>query len=212
MRLLLVSGVGLFFWLIKGLRQKQFKKQDWYVVWLGVIAGAYFLAVTLWDWRFRRAYGFSFGLQGRYFFPTIVAHMVLIMMGLMNLIPKTLKYSAVVLRKIPPASQRGEPNPSLIKRGNPSLLQREARRDFGTKLVMFTLCFWWVTLSFIGLWTVITAYYQLWPLQRLWWQVSQYKPFWFKAEWWFVWAGLFGIAMTGLIMSLIRELLNKKRT
>lgn len=162
MRLLLVGGLGLVVWLIQRIRQKSWERQDWLVVWLGVVTGSYFLAVTLWNWQFRIAYGFPFGVQGRYFFPTITAHMALIIVGLTSLVPRKFE-----------------------------------------RWLLALLNGWWLVLSGIGLYIVLAAYYQLWPLQHLWWQVSQYKPFWFKAEWWFVWIGLFGIALTGLVMSFI---------
>jgi 4-amino-4-deoxy-L-arabinose transferase-like glycosyltransferase len=165
MRLLLIGGLGLAVWLVQRIRQRSWKRQDWYIVWLGVVAGAYFFSVTLWNWQFRIAYGFPFGVQGRYFFPTIVAHMALIIVGLTSLVPRKLE-----------------------------------------RWLLALLSGWWLVLSGIGLYIVLAAYYQLWPLQHLWWQVSQYKPFWFKAEWWFVWIGLFGIALTGLIMSFIAAL------
>jgi len=41
----------------------------------------YFISLMLWDYYFRRAYGFSFGLQGRYYFPVITTHMFFIVIG-----------------------------------------------------------------------------------------------------------------------------------
>ena len=71
--------------------------------------------------------------------------------------------------------------------------------------VVLLLSGWWIALSLIGLWVVIKAYYQVWPLQSLWWQMSQYKPFWFKVEWWFLWLALFLIAVLGLLAAFLRE-------
>ncbi len=164
MRLLGLTVLGLLIYLIKIIRQKRLKTQDWQIGFLALIALAYFLAVTLWNWQFRIAYGFPFGIQGRYFFPAIVSHMAIILVGLTSLAPKRL-----------------------------------------IRWVVLLLSGWWITLSFIGLWTVTKAYYQTWPLQTLWWQISQYKPFWFKAEWWFLWLMLFFISLLGLLVTLFKE-------
>jgi len=164
MRLLGLTILGLLIYLIKIIRQKKLKARDWQIGFLGLTALTYFLAVTLWNWQFRIAYGFPFGIQGRYFFPTIVSHMAIILVGLTSL----------------------------------------ASKKF-IKWIVMALSAWWITLSFIGSWTIIKAYYQTWPLQTLWWQISQYKPFWFKAEWWFLWLALFLIALLGLLAGFLRE-------
>jgi hypothetical protein len=89
---------------------------------------------------------------------------------------------------------------ALIIVGLTSLVPRKFER-----WLLALLNGWWLVLSGIGLSIVLAAYYQLWPLQHLWWQVSQYKPFWFKAEWWFLWVGLLGISLGGLISSLTSQ-------
>lgn len=75
MRILLVAGIGLG---IKLWRRK-FEPGFWIIVWSAVI---YFLALFFWDFQQVRSAGFPFGLQGRYYFPTIVPHMVLLIIGL----------------------------------------------------------------------------------------------------------------------------------
>jgi hypothetical protein len=42
----------------------------------------YYFSILLWDYQHFKMYGNSFGIQGRYFMPTIAAHMILIMFGL----------------------------------------------------------------------------------------------------------------------------------
>jgi len=49
------------------------------------VSGVYFLALTVFDYLFIKSYGFSFGFQGRYFFPVISAHMGLLLMGIKTL-------------------------------------------------------------------------------------------------------------------------------
>jgi len=75
MRLLLVAGIGL---VIKLFRRK-FGPGFWLIIWS---AAVYFLALFFWDYQQVRNAGFPFGIQGRYYFPVIVPHMVLLVMGL----------------------------------------------------------------------------------------------------------------------------------
>lgn len=75
MRILLVAGIGL---VIKFWRRK-FEPGFWIIAWSALI---YFLALFFWDWQQVRSAGFPFGIQGRYYFPTLVPHMILLIIGL----------------------------------------------------------------------------------------------------------------------------------
>lgn len=163
MRILGLVVLGLLVYGLKIVKQKKIRQKDWQIGFLALIAITYFLAVTLWNWRFRIAYGFPFGVQGRYFFPAIAAHMSLIIIGLTNLVPKSFE-----------------------------------------RWLLLLFSGWWLVLSLIGLWIVIVSYYQVWPLQTLWWQISQYKPVWFKAQWWFIWLGGYLITLIGFAFSYLR--------
>ena len=83
MRILLVVGIGL---VIKFWRRK-FESGFWLIVWSAVI---YFLALFFWDFQHIRNAGFPFGIQGRYYFPVIVPHMVLLVMGIKQIWSKLL--------------------------------------------------------------------------------------------------------------------------
>lgn len=83
MRLLLVAGIGL---LIKMFRRK-FEPGFWLMVWSALV---YFLALFYWDWQQVRNAGFPFGIQGRYYFPTIVPHLVLLVIGIKTIWNKLL--------------------------------------------------------------------------------------------------------------------------
>lgn len=76
-----LSGLGLIWYLIRP--QKWIKLHQ--VVILFVWAFVYVAAITLWDFDMVRKNGISHGLQGRYFFPTIGAHMGLLLIGFMSL-------------------------------------------------------------------------------------------------------------------------------
>lgn len=74
MRILVVGGIGL---VIK-LWRRQFEPGLWLIVWSALL---YFLALFFWDFQQVRNAGFPFGIQGRYYFPVIVPHMVLLVAG-----------------------------------------------------------------------------------------------------------------------------------
>ena len=78
MRLLVVVGIG---WLIKLFRRK-FEQGIWIIVLSAVV---YFLALFFWDFQHIRNVGFSFGIQGRYYFPVIVPCLILIIIGLQSI-------------------------------------------------------------------------------------------------------------------------------
>lgn len=83
MRILLLTGIGLVikFW------RRRFEPGFWIIVWSALV---YFLALFFWDWQQVRNVGFPFGIQGRYYFPTIVPQMVLLVIGIKTLWPKLL--------------------------------------------------------------------------------------------------------------------------
>jgi hypothetical protein len=51
----------------------------------------YFLVFLIWDYFFRASHGFSFGIQGRYFFPLIVFQMVILIIGIRQVLEIVLK-------------------------------------------------------------------------------------------------------------------------
>lgn len=97
-RILILSLIGLFIWIFKLIRQRKLDKQAKVLTFLAYSAVSYFGALTLFDWLFYKYHGFYFGIQGRYFFPTIVAHLSLVFVGLLVLSPKSFKkWAAAIL-------------------------------------------------------------------------------------------------------------------
>lgn len=83
MRILLVAGVGLIIKLFR----RRFEPGLGIIIWSAVV---YFLALFFWDFQQIRNVGFPFGIQGRYYFPVIVPHMVLLVIGIRTLWSKLL--------------------------------------------------------------------------------------------------------------------------
>ena len=81
-RLVLVAVIGLVIKLVKTIKQKKFTQIDLYLTFITWSALAYFTALTFWDWTFMKNNGFSFGIQGRYHFPVLLSHMILLFVGL----------------------------------------------------------------------------------------------------------------------------------
>ncbi|MBI4092264.1 MAG: DUF2142 domain-containing protein, partial [Candidatus Levybacteria bacterium] len=90
-RLLILSILGLLILIYKTIRQNKFDQQTKVLIFLAYVAAAYFLSIAIFDWFFIRGHGFSFGIQGRYFFPTIIAHIGLVFVGLLTLSPESFK-------------------------------------------------------------------------------------------------------------------------
>ncbi len=84
---LVLATLGIFY----ALYQSHFRKTNvpaknlWFLICTSCM---YFMAITTFDYFFTIAHGFSIGVQGRYFFPTIVPHMALILIGVITLISK----------------------------------------------------------------------------------------------------------------------------
>ncbi|MBI3558774.1 DUF2142 domain-containing protein [Candidatus Gottesmanbacteria bacterium] len=72
--LTIISFIGFGVYLIKHRNKK--------ILFMAYAAVVYFLAITLFDFAFWQTHGYSFGIQGRYFFPVIIPFMVIFLVGL----------------------------------------------------------------------------------------------------------------------------------
>lgn len=91
-RLLMLTSLGILIYFIKVIKEKRFfKRENLKILFLLSAAVIYYFSIISWDFFFRSSQGFSFGIQGRYFFPTIVSHMLIILLGLTSLIPHKFK-------------------------------------------------------------------------------------------------------------------------
>ncbi len=85
-RIMILASIGLFLKLIFILKKRT--QEDWYLLYMLLVSLIYFSGILFWNYIFFQNHYFSFGLQGRYFFPTIVAHMALLLIGLITIIPE----------------------------------------------------------------------------------------------------------------------------
>lgn len=81
-RVLVVAAIGVLIALARPIVKKKLTDFDKILYFLIVASFIYYAVIIIWDYYFRLDHIFSFGIQGRYFFPLVVAHLVIILMGL----------------------------------------------------------------------------------------------------------------------------------
>lgn len=92
--IMVIAAVGL----VKFSIQKTSDFRRGHLMILILFSVVYVAALTLWDFDVFRKRGFSHGIQGRYFFPTIGAHLGLLLIGWSNLVGRRwrLKWSSLL--------------------------------------------------------------------------------------------------------------------
>lgn len=80
-RLTLISVFGLLIYFLKIIKKRQFSANFFPVIFMLFTSIMFFLAITVMDYAHFKSHNFSLGIQGRYFFPTIVPHMALLLLG-----------------------------------------------------------------------------------------------------------------------------------
>lgn len=189
MRLLAIAVLGLFIKIFITIKKKDFNRQNLLLAFIFYIASVYFLVLFIWDWFFYRGNGYSFGIQGRYYFPVIITHMILLVVGLetfFSAILKLLKFCKFLFFSV-------ILSPDLI--GTKDLGTKcciidacarfFSRRNVGirmTKAGDFLLCFWFILLNLIAFFWVAGSYYDLSNLNNFIIQASQYKPWFAKGN------------------------------
>ena len=92
---LAVSLFGLVHYFLTRVWRKKFTTTDWQLMLL-IFSSLWFgFWLLLWDYMLVRSIGFSHGIQGRYFFPNISAHMTLVVFGLWQLLKK---YQRIIVK------------------------------------------------------------------------------------------------------------------
>lgn len=82
-RLVPIAIIGLIIKTILIFKKGKYKEHIWFFFFILVIA-IYFMALTTFDFLYRKNNGFSFGIQGRYFFPVIIPTLVLLLTGFLR--------------------------------------------------------------------------------------------------------------------------------
>lgn len=80
-RLLLISLIGLFIYLVKFAKSKKINREILILSFMILSIIIYFSTLLIWDYFFRLKNNFSFGFQGRYYFPLISAEFLIIFFG-----------------------------------------------------------------------------------------------------------------------------------
>lgn len=84
-RVVLLSVIGLGVYLYKLIKRKVVISGGYQTLFMFLASAAYAVAIFWYDWQHTKINGYSLGIQGRYFFPTIVAHMSLMLTGIVSL-------------------------------------------------------------------------------------------------------------------------------
>lgn len=79
-RLVPFAMLGLAIKIIQIIRKKNLRQDFWlfFLMWVSFI---YFMALISFDYIYRKNNGYSFGIQGRYFFPAIIPTLTIILVG-----------------------------------------------------------------------------------------------------------------------------------
>ncbi len=85
-RILVLAGIGFLFWIIKTIRSGNWKnKQIQSIAFLILTSFIYFISISFYDWLSWYTSTYPLGVQGRYFFPVISTHMLILLIGVQTL-------------------------------------------------------------------------------------------------------------------------------
>lgn len=83
-RSLAVLLIGLIIYIIRIIKKKNFSFRTISLTFFLYVLTIYFAGITVWDYLFTITHGYSFGIQGRYFFPVIGAITGLLTFGIIG--------------------------------------------------------------------------------------------------------------------------------
>ena len=81
--LLGVFGLAIYVW--KAMKKKKIIADTYSIVFVVSASIIYTLVIFWYDWQHTKLNGYSLGIQARYFFPTLVAHMTILVTGIISL-------------------------------------------------------------------------------------------------------------------------------
>lgn len=85
-RIIAIALVGIVIWVISLSKTRRLTKQDIVIIYLVLASLFYFTVFLIWDYFFYLGHGFSFGIQGRYFFPLVIAHLSILLFGIVKIV------------------------------------------------------------------------------------------------------------------------------
>ncbi len=86
-RVLIGAVLGLFVHIVMRMRARKTSHELVQIGFLAYASIVYYAGIIFYDYLFIKTHNFSLGIQGRYFFPTIVFHMALLLIGITSWIP-----------------------------------------------------------------------------------------------------------------------------
>ncbi|PIP33134.1 hypothetical protein COV53_04540 [Candidatus Gottesmanbacteria bacterium CG11_big_fil_rev_8_21_14_0_20_37_11] len=88
-RIVIISIIGLILGVFRFFKSgSTYNRKVQSIIFLSLTAFVYFVAISIYDWLSWYPGGFPLGVQGRYFFPVISVHMILLLLGIRELFPK----------------------------------------------------------------------------------------------------------------------------
>lgn len=90
-RILIVAVIGVLIAIFRPIIKRSATYLDTSLYFLIIASSIYYAVIIIWDYYFRLDHNFSFGIQGRYFFPLIVAHLAVILIGFVTVLEMVLK-------------------------------------------------------------------------------------------------------------------------
>jgi len=84
-RLVLIAFIGIIIKLFQIIKNRKVEELDLVLFFMLYASTVYFLIFLLWDYFFYLEHGYSFGIQGRYFFPMITVHFTILVIGFWQL-------------------------------------------------------------------------------------------------------------------------------
>lgn len=96
-RLILVAFIGIFIKVFQIIKNKKVEELDIILFFMFYASTVYFLIFFLWDYFFNLEHGYSFGIQGRYFFPMIIPQFAILTIGFWQISQLILKKFAKYL-------------------------------------------------------------------------------------------------------------------
>lgn len=84
-RVVLLSLAGILIHFYRALRKKKLIVNPLVTLFLILSALIYAVVIYWFDWQYTKGWGFSLGIQARYFFPTILSHMAIMQIGILSI-------------------------------------------------------------------------------------------------------------------------------